>query len=286
VLYPRGQVTPLQERQFTTLGGNVQALAVAGAFDDCQRLVKAAFADPDLRRALRLTSANSINFGRLLPQVVYYFHAVAQLPAGAPPPRFVVPSGNFGNLTAGLLAQRLGLRTAGFVAATNVNDAVPEYLATGRFRPRPSVRTISSAMDVGDPSNFARVLHLYGGDVAALRRDLAAFRFDDDETRAALREVYRATGYLLDPHSAVGWLALRADRADRAARAARGEPTDPATPVLLATAHPAKFREVIEPVIGEEIPLPPRLAACLDRPGEALPLAASSASLADFLTGW
>ena len=228
VLYPRGQVTPLQERQFTTLGGNVQALAVEGTFDDCQRLVKGAFADPLLGERLRLTSANSINFGRLLPQVFYYLHAAAQLPPGAPPPLFVVPSGNFGNLTAGLLAKRLGLPSAGFVAATNVNDVVPEYLATGRFRPRPSERTISSAMDVGNPSNFARILRLYGGDVEAIRRDLVAYRFTDDETREAIRRVFGETGYLLDPHTAVGWLAAEAaleEREDPSRRSSSPPPT-------------------------------------------------------------
>lgn len=273
VLYPEGQVTPLQERQFTTLGGNVQALAVDGTFDDCQRMAKAAFADPVLRERLLLTSANSINIGRLLPQVFYYLHAAAQLPPGTPPPRFVVPSGNFGNLTAGLLAHRLGLPTAGFVAATNVNDVVPEYLETGVFRPRPSARTISSAMDVGDPSNFARVLRLYGGDLAAIRRHVAGYRFTDAETRAAIRRVYGETGRILDPHTAVGWLALEADRA------ARGAGAPPATAVLLATAHPAKFREVIAPVIGAEVPLPPALAACLERPSRALPLPADDGAL-------
>lgn len=277
ILYPRGQVSPLQERQLTTLGGNVRALAVAGTFDDCQRMVKHAFGDRELRRELLLTSANSINLGRLLPQTFYYLAAVAQLPAAAPPALFAVPSGNFGNLTAGLIARRLGMPAAGFVAATNVNDVVPEYLATGVFSPRPSQRTLSNAMDVGDPSNFARMQALYGGDLAAIRGDVEGYRFDDQATREAVRRVHRDHGYLLDPHSAVGWLALRRALAGR---------REPASGVLLATAHPAKFRDVLEPVIGRTVPLPERLAACLTRPAHAEPLAADPAALGELLLGW
>ncbi|MEM7481118.1 MAG: threonine synthase [Acidobacteriota bacterium] len=256
ILFPEGKVSPLQERQFTTLGENIEALAVDGTFDDCQRLVKAIFADEDLRRRLLLTSANSINFGRLLPQVIYYFHAAAQLPPGAPPPLFSVPSGNFGNLTAGLIAQRLGLATAGFVAATNANDVVPAYLETGRFEPRPSVPTLSNAMDVGDPSNFDRIQALYGSDRQALQRDLTGARFTDDETRAAIAQVAEQTGTILDPHTAVGYLALEQTLARR---------TEPASGIVLATAHPAKFRDGLKPVLGREIRLPNRLAACLER---------------------
>jgi threonine synthase len=250
VLYPQGQVSPLQERQFTTLEGNVQALAVSGTFDDCQRLAKEAFADRELRRSLRLTSANSINIGRLLPQIFYYFHAWAQLPEQG---EAVVctPSGNFGNLTAGLLAKRLGLPVAGFVAATNVNDVVPEYLATGTFSPRPSLRTISSAMDVGNPSNFDRMLALYDHDVEAMRRDVIGSAHTDDATRHAITEVFEAHGRVLDPHSAVAYLASRGVLRDR----------PDARVIFLATAHPAKFAEVVEPVIGRPVPMPSRLAA-------------------------
>ncbi|HMB67952.1 MAG TPA: threonine synthase, partial [bacterium] len=243
VLYPKGKVTPLQEKQFTTLGRNVTALAVEGTFDDCQRLAKAAFADADLVREVNLTSANSINVGRLFPQAVYYAHAVRQLPPGSPPPRFCTPSGNFGNLCAGLIAARCGMPAAGFIAATNVNDVVPEYLDTGAYRPRPSRETISNAMDVGDPSNFDRILDLYGGDADAIRRDLRGSRHDDDETRAAIRDVHARTGYVMDPHTAVGYLGLRA------VPRSGGGPD-----VLLSTAHPAKFRESVEPVIGETVP--------------------------------
>ena len=254
VLYPQGQVSPLQERQFTTLEGNVQALAVSGTFDDCQRLAKEAFADRELRRSLHITSANSINIGRLLPQIFYYFHAWTQL-RGEGKVVVCTPSGNFGNLTAGLMAKRLGLPVVGFVAATNVNDVVPEYLATGTFRPRPSQRTISSAMDVGDPSNFARMLALYDHDVEVMRRDVTGSAHTDDATRGAIAEVFQAHGRVLDPHSAVGYLASRAVLDER----------PDARVIFLATAHPAKFAEVVEPVIGRPVPVPSRLAALHDR---------------------
>ncbi|MEO1366109.1 MAG: threonine synthase, partial [Acidobacteriota bacterium] len=210
ILYPDGKVSPLQERQFTTLGGNIRAFAVDGVFDDCQRLVNEAFADRTLATELGLTSANSINVGRLLPQSIYYFHAAAQAFAAghdpAQPLLFSTPSGNFGNLTAGLVARRLGL-DARFIAATNANDVVPQYLDTGRFEPRPSQRTLSNAMDVGHPNNFERILHLYGGDWAAIARDVSGFRVDDGATRETIRRVVDSYGYLLDPHTAVGWLA-------------------------------------------------------------------------------
>jgi len=254
VLYPEGKVSRLQERQFTTLGGNVTALAVAGAFDDCQRLVKEAFADPGLRE-LRLTSANSINIGRLLPQILYYFHAWAQLPESPAEVIVSVPSGNFGNLTAGLMAKRLGLPVGKFVAATNVNDVVPKYLETGIFTPRPSVATLSNAMDVGNPSNFARMLSLYDGDADRMREDLEGHAYTDDQTRAVIARAFGEWGYVLDPHSAVACLGLAQGRSAR----------PQATGVFLATAHAAKFADVVEPGIGKKVELPARLAACLAR---------------------
>lgn len=257
VLYPRGKVSPLQERQFTTLGGNVRAFAVDGVFDDCQRLVKEAFADRELAEQLGLTSANSINVGRLLPQAIYYVYASAQLEAAAAAPIFVVPSGNFGNLTAGLLAHRLGL-DAQFVAATNRNDVVPEYLISGRFEPRPSVRTLSNAMDVGHPNNFERILHLFNGDKEALCGVVAGHRVDDSVTRDTIARVCREHGYLLDPHTAVGWAAADARGLDQA--------------IVLATAHPAKFGEVVEPAIGGEVPIPEQLLQHLDKTVLSQPL--------------
>lgn len=278
ILYPHGQVSPLQERQFATLGGNVRAFAVDGTFDDCQRLVKEAFVDDALQARLALTSANSINIGRLLPQIFYYFHAAAQLGEDERrcPLLFSTPSGNFGNLAAGLIAKRLGLACR-FIAATNVNDVVPEYLMTGAYEPRPSQRTISNAMDVGDPSNFARILHLYTEDLDALRSDLVGRCYDDDATRRAIAEVEREHGYLMDPHTAVGYLALRDTLA--------GE-DDSTLGVVLSTAHPAKFGEVVEPVIGRRIDIPPQLAERLDAPVLSEPLATEVTELKQRLLDW
>ena len=272
ILFPRGKVTPLQERQFTTLGGNVQVLEVDATFDDCQSLVKSAFSDPLLNETVRLSSANSINIGRLLPQIFYYVHAAAQLPEGSAP-LFSVPSGNFGNLTAGLMAKKLGMESRGFIAATNVNDVVPEHLRTGVFRPRPSIPTISNAMDVGDPSNFARILALYDGDVDLLRKDLVGSVHDDDETRECIGRVYRRTGYALDPHSAVAYLGVEAGR-----RAFGEGPC-----VVLCTAHPVKFREAVEPAIGSEVPVPARLAACLRAERHVTPIPPEMSALREFL---
>lgn len=274
VLYPAGKVSAVQEKQFTTLGRNIQALAVDGTFDDCQRLVKQAFSDEGLARDLRLTSANSINIGRLLPQMVYYPHALSQL-GDAAAPVFATPSGNFGNLTAGVLAERLGMPCRGFVAATNLNDVVPEYLLSGRFAPRPSRQTLSSAMDVGDPSNFERLLTLFSGDREAMGRRIRGSRHDDEATRTTIAEVYERRGYLLDPHTAVGLCGLRQALRD-----------DGGPGIVLATAHPAKFGEHIEPLLGLKIPLPERLAACLDRPSLALPLGRDFAGFEGFLRGW
>jgi threonine synthase len=255
VLYPAGQVSDVQEAQMASLGGNIRAVAIQGTFDDCQRLVKQAFADDDLRAHVWLTPANSINVGRLLPQVFYYF---TLLRLG--PPIVSVPSGNFGNLTAGLIARRIGLPVSRFVAATNVNDVVPEYLRTGVYEPRPSIRTVANAMDVGAPSNFERIQWLYRGDVAAIRRDMTGAVFDDATVVAEIGEVYRRHGYLLDPHGAIAWLALQQ------ALATAGPD---ASGVFLATAHPAKFREVVEPAIGESVRLPKQLADALGRPRQS-----------------
>jgi threonine synthase len=269
VLYPEGMVSPLQERQFTTLGGNVRAVAVAGTFDDCQRLAKQALADPDLRQDSLLTSANSINIGRLLPQVFYYFHGWAQLPDPTADVVMAVPSGNFGNLTAGLMAQRLGLPVARFVAATNVNDAVPTYLRTGTFRPRASVPTLSTAMDVGDPGNFPRMLALYEGNVAKMRQVVIGSAYTDEDTRRAIAEAFARHGYVLDPHSAVGYAGLEGARARRPG----------AVGIVLATAHPAKFAETVEPVIGRPVSAPERLAALLEAKPQAERIAADIESL-------
>lgn len=277
ILYPAGKVSPVQERQFTTLGDNIRAFAVDGTFDDCQRLVKQCFADRDLHQRLTLTSANSINIGRLLPQTFYYVYAAAQLAAvGEGEILFSTPSGNFGNLTAGLMARAMGLK-ARFIAATNINDVVPEYLQSGRFEPRPSQRTISNAMDVGNPSNFDRILHLYGGDRQRLCRHVRGASFSDEQTAEAIRDVDRRYGYVMDPHTAVAYLALQASRE---------ETTGPVHGVVLATAHPAKFSEVVEPAIGRALVLPEALAQHLDQPVVSEDLAADVDELRRRLLAW
>jgi threonine synthase len=279
VLYPEGQVSDVQEAQMASLGDNVLAIAVRGTFDDCQRLVKEAFADDELRKQVWLTPANSINLGRLLPQVFYYFllmrlGASAGSVNGRSGPIVSVPSGNFGNLTAGLIARRLGLHVAQFVAATNVNDVVPEYLRTGIYQPRPSVRTVANAMDVGAPSNFERIRALYGDDIEALRADVTGAVYDDATVVAEIGRVYRRYGYLLDPHGAIAWLAVN-EALRHAGPQARG--------VFLATAHPAKFRDVVGPAIGEDVPLPPALQAALAKPRRSTPLDARYDALLDVL---
>jgi len=277
VLYPEGKVSDVQEAQMASLGDNVSALAVHGTFDDCQRLVKQAFADDRLRQHVWLTPANSINLGRLLPQVFYYF-VLADLTTsggGSPSsgPVVSVPSGNFGNLTAGLIAKRIGLPVAQFVAATNVNDAVPVYLRSGCYEPRPAVRTVANAMDVGAPSNFERVQALYGGDLDALRRDVVGFAYTDGQVIEEISRVYRRHQCVLDPHSAIAWLALQ----DRLAQ------LPGATGVFLATAHPAKFREIVEPAIGARVELPRALADALARPRQSVSMPADYGALERFL---
>lgn len=275
VLFPKGKVSSLQRRLFSTLGENVSSLEVEGTFDDCQRLVKRAFADGALTTRRALVSANSINVGRLLPQTFYYFHLVAQLPKELRGPLVIsTPSGNFGNLTAGLFAKRMGLSCERFVAATNVNDVVPEYLKSGVFTPRPSVATLSNAMDVGNPSNFARILWLYRNSLDELRRDLIGSAHTDDETLSTIVEVHRRTGYLLDPHSAVGYLG---------ARAGLEAVSKESTAVVLATAHPAKFRETVERALGSPITLPPALAEIEELEEHLVSLPADYRQLKEFL---
>lgn len=248
VLYPSGKVSVAQEKQFTTLGGNITALEVNGTFDDCQRLVKQAFLDADLKQKLFLTSANSINIARLIPQSFYYFRAYAQVQQTAPVV-FSVPSGNFGNLTAGLLAKHMGLPIANFVAATNPNDVVPEYLKTEKFNPRPSVQTISNAMDVGNPSNFVRMLDLVQHDFKSLTELITGFTYTDAETREAMLQLYDSTGYIMDPHGAVGYLGLK--------QFLKSKPDY--TGIFLETAHPAKFADVVEATLETKVEFPERL---------------------------
>jgi threonine synthase len=247
VLYPAGKVSPFQEAQMATIGGNVTAVRVPGVFDDCQRLVKAAFLDPDLAY-LRLSSANSINIGRLLPQTFYYYSAyLAAAPHPGAPVVFSVPSGNLGNLTAGVLASRMGLPFSRFIAATNVNDVLPEFLSTGVFRARPSIATLSNAMDVGDPSNFARLASLHDGSAERMGAAMCGERVTESETRAAIRQAFAERGTILDPHTAVAYAA---------ALRYRGRHGSTAPIVVLATAHPAKFAAAIVEELGIEPELP------------------------------
>jgi threonine synthase len=272
VLFPRGGVSERQRRQMTTLGGNVTAVAVDGTFDDCQRLAKEAFGDPRLRADCGLTSANSINVGRLIPQAFYYVYAAALLGWDRRPPTFVVPSGNLGNLCAGLLAHRTGMPAAGFVAALNRNRVFADYLEGGIVRTRVSMPTLSNAMDVGDPSNLERIRWLYRDDVAALGRDVRAVSTDDADTRTCIAEVYERTGYVLDPHTAVAW------------SAARRTPGGGGGPVVvLATAHPAKFPEVVEEATGVEPELPDALARRVAGVEQVVPLPAAGGALRELL---
>ncbi len=251
VLYPKGKVSPIQECQFTTLGRNITAIEVDGVFDDCQRLVKSAFLDAELNDRLLLTSANSINVARFLPQAFYYFNAYAQLKKAGKADNLVVcvPSGNFGNITAGLIAHRMGLPIRRFIAANNANDVFFDYLQSGVYTPRPSVATIANAMDVGDPSNFARILDLYGNDHSRITSLISGTTYSDGLIAETMADCHRRTGYLLDPHGAVGYRALRQ-------MLLPGE-----TGVFLETAHPAKFKETVEAHTGTPVELPDRLKA-------------------------
>lgn len=255
ILYPKGGVSDLQEKQLVTLGGNISALEVEGTFDDCQRMVKACFLDADLAKKHNLTSANSINISRLLPQSFYYFHAARQLAKQQPGqlPTFVIPSGNFGNLTAGLIAQQMGLPIANFVAATNLNDVVPRYLADGNYEPQPSIATISNAMDVGAPSNFARMQNIFGDSWDAMRENVSGLAFDDEETRDAVKEVKEEFGYTMDPHGAVAYLATKIWL----------EAMPEARTVILETAHPSKFIDTMDEVLGKGTTKIPERLACL-----------------------
>ena len=249
VLYPKGKVSPIQECQFTTLGQNITALEVEGTFDDCQALVKSAFMDAELNAHMQLTSANSINVARFLPQAFYYFYAYAQLAKLGKVDNlvFCVPSGNFGNITAGLFGKRMGLPVTRFIAANNRNDIFLQYLLTGVYSPRPSVATIANAMDVGDPSNFARVLDLYGGSHDAICKDISGCMFTDQQIAETLKNTFDETGYLLDPHGSCGYRALKEQLKD-------GE-----TGVFLETAHPAKFKDTVEEILGSSIEIPAKL---------------------------
>ncbi|MCW1734656.1 threonine synthase [Anaerorudis cellulosivorans] len=262
ILYPSGKVSEIQEAQFTTLGQNIVALEINGTFDDCQALVKSAFVDEELNKKMYLTSANSINIARFLPQSIYYFYAYSQLAKQQLEDNAVVavPSGNLGNLAAGLFAKRMGLPIKRFIAANNRNDVFYQYLNSGNYNPRASIQTIANAMDVGNPSNFERILDLYNHSHKAIQNDISASTYTDEEIKNTIRIVYEKTGYLLDPHGACAYQALK-----------DGKKTDE-TGVFLATAHPAKFKETVEKCIGQDVEVPDRLSAFMQRKKQAFQL--------------
>lgn len=266
ILYPSGRVSDLQEKQLTTLGGNVQAFEVDGSFDDCQAIVKQAFLDEELNTNLSLSSANSINIFRLIPQGFYYVRAYGQVRQHGKPVVFSTPSGNFGNLSAGVLVQQMGLPVAHFVAATNLNDVVPAYINSGVYEPKPSIATISNAMDVGSPSNFARLLHLYGDDYSRFRAGMTGYFFDDDETRAGMQLIFDRYDYVTCPHTAIGIMGVKRYMS---------ETDDTVHGVALATAHPAKFKPLVEEVLGQPVDVPDRLAVLANRSKQSIRIPAS-----------
>lgn len=273
VLYPKGKVSPIQECQFTTLGQNITALEIDGVFDDCQALVKSAFMDEELNKKMYLTSANSINVARFLPQAFYYFYAVAQLHKLGKKDNIVicVPSGNFGNITAGLFGKRMGMPVKRFIAANNRNDVFFQYLNSGVYTPKASVQTIANAMDVGDPSNFARVLDLYDHSHEAIKNDISGCTYTDEQISETLLDCYRKHGYLLDPHGAVGYRALSEYlESDEVG-------------VFLETAHPAKFKDTVDRILGEEISIPEKLQAFMKGTKQSINLPKDFASFKAFL---
>ncbi len=262
VLYPKGKVSPIQECQFTTLGKNITAIEVDGVFDDCQALVKNAFMDEELNRHMRLTSANSINVARFLPQAFYYFNAYARMKAQGHADQLVmcVPSGNFGNICAALFGHRMGLPVKRFIAANNANDIFYNYLQTGKYEPKPSKQTLANAMDVGDPSNFARIYDLYGKSHEAITALISGATYSDNQIRATMRQCYEQTGYVLDPHGACGYQAL----IDNLKPGEVG--------VFCETAHPAKFKEKVDDILGSDVEIPLRLAAFMRGKKQSVPM--------------
>ncbi|MFD1096306.1 threonine synthase [Salegentibacter chungangensis] len=262
ILYPKGKVSEIQEKQLTTLGKNITALEVDGAFDECQDMVKKAFLDEEITSKRQLTSANSINIARWLPQMFYYLLAYKQLSNHKEKLVFSVPSGNFGNICAGLVAREMGLPVDHFVAANNENDVVTRYLKTGEYEPRSSVQTISNAMDVGNPSNFARVLELFKNEYGALKKHLSSYSFSDSETKRAIKQVYEKDGYVMDPHGAVGYLGLKSFMKEN--------PGFYGT--FLETAHPVKFLDVVEKSIGKKIEIPKAIQSVMEKEKRSIPI--------------
>jgi threonine synthase len=273
ILYPSGKVSSVQEKQLVTLGNNIHALEIKGTFDDCQQMVKQAFSDKELNKNLFLTSANSINVSRWLPQQFYYFFAWKQWPDKEHPPVISVPSGNFGNICAGLLAHISGLPTQHFIAACNANKVVPEFLNTQKYEPQKAIATISNAMDVGDPSNFVRILEIFHNQFSDLKSTLSSYSISDDQTKQTIKEVYEKENYLLDPHGAVAFTALK--------EYLRKHPEQKG--YLLETAHPVKFYDVVEPVIQQEVPIPEKVMSILNKEKKSTLLNADFEKLKEYL---
>ena len=275
ILYPSGKVSPVQEKQLTTLGKNIHALEVEGTFDDCQQMVKNAFVDKEINEKLFLTSANSINVARWLPQQFYYFFAYKQWKDKNNPPVISVPSGNFGNICAGIMAKKSGLPVKHFIAACNANDIVSGYLQTAELKPKTAVATLSNAMDVGDPSNFVRILEIFNHQFPDLKNALSSFCISDDQTKATIKEVFEESGYLLDPHGAVGYLSLK--------KYLEGHTNDKG--IFLETAHPVKFPEAVESVTGEKINIPESISSIMSLEKKSIRIKADYNQFKEYLLG-
>ncbi len=275
LLYPSAKVSQIQEQQLTTMGGNIQALEIKGNFDDCQALVKQAITDSDLNKTLNLSSANSINIARLIPQSFYYLYAYAQIKKiNKKPLAICVPSGNFGNLTAGLIAKKMGLPIKKFIAATNANDPFPIFLQTGHFKPKDSVKTLSNAMDVGNPSNFVRILELYKFNLENIRKEIESKSYNDEKTLETMREVYQNSDYILDPHGAIGYMGIKDFIKNH----------NKYCGIFLETADPSKFTNIVNKAIEVNPPMPKRLEKCLDKEKESIVLSNQFSDLKTFLS--
>lgn len=276
ILYPEGKVSAVQELQLTTNGHNIRALEVDGSFDDCQALVKQAFTDSELSKTFRLTSANSINIARLIPQMFYYFNAYATMKRhGGKDIVFSIPSGNFGNIGAGLMAWKMGLPAKQFLAATNANDVVPSFFKTGRYEPRPAVATLSNAMDVGNPSNWARIAHLFSNDLEQLKAIITPYSFDDNQTQEAINQLYKQYGYLACPHTAIAWLALKTWQQEH--------PGDMVSGIFLSTAHPCKFPDVFTGGMKGALNTPSQVQLLEGKEKQAVPMSPSFEAFKNYL---
>ena len=272
ILYPSGKVSQIQEQQLTTLGNNITALEIDGSFDDCQALVKKAFQDDELNKHMKLSSANSINIARLIPQSFYYFYAYGQLKKQNKDLVISVPSGNYGNLTAGLIAKQMGLPIKRFIASTNVNKVIPDYLATGKYESKASIQSISNAMDVGAPSNFDRMMTLYQENHPRICEDLKGASFNDDQTKKVMKKVYKESNYILDPHGAVAYLGLKKEL-----------DAENELGVFIETAHPAKFLDVVEEVINTKVEIPDYLKSCLTKEKTSIKMACNYQDFKNYL---